>query len=342
MKCKYICLAAVLALSVGACDEKWEEEQYEQYVSFKAPVDNATVTRIRVKYNSEGTPYNLPLIVSGSKVNNRDLDVHVGVDSDTLQIYNREHFGEKRKDLWYKELPSSRYVFNPVVQIPAGEVSSLMKIVFDFNRLDFSEKWLLPLIVEDDPSYNYQSHPRMNFNNALLWITPFNDYSGTYQATSLNVYANGNNNKLNLSTRSAYVIDESSVFFYAGAIDENREDRKLFKIKATFHPDADFVPEDGSDKTGKGTVTLEAMNDIAGLDFQMSGQPTYTISENMDTERPVLLRKVITISNISYTFNDTKETTGSPVSYRVAGSMSLQRNINTIIPDEEFAIEWND
>lgn len=342
MKCKYICMAAALVLAVSACDKVWEEEQYEQYVSFKAPVDNTTVTRIRVKYNSEGTPYNLPLLVSGTTVNSRDLVVHVGVDSDTLAVYNREHFGEGRKDLWYQEMPASRYAFNPVIHIPAGEISSLMKIVFDFNGLDFSENWLLPLKVEDDTSYNYQSNPRLNYNNALLWITPFNDYSGAYQATSLNVYANGNNNKLNLSTRSAHVINEHSVFFYAGAIEENREDRKLFKIKATFHPDENFVPEEGSDKTGQGIVTLEAMNNIAGLDFRLNGQPTYTVTENMDSEKPVLMRRVVTISNISYTFNDTKETPGMPVSYRVTGSMSLQRNINTIIPDEEFAIEWND
>ena len=251
-------MVAVAALLFSSCSDKWDEEQYEQFVSFKAPTSKSTVTRIRVKYKNDVVHYKLPILVSGTTMNNRNLDVHVGVDSDTLRIYNQEHFGEGRKDLWFRELQPSRFLFNPVTRIPAGELSSLVDIQFNFSGLDFSDNWLLPLIVEDDPSYGYQSNPRLGYNNALLWLTPFNDYSGTYQATTLNVYAEGNPNKLNLSTRNAYVVDENSIFFYAGAIDENREDRKFFKIKATFHPDRDFVPDADSNKTGQGTVTLEA------------------------------------------------------------------------------------
>lgn len=336
----YACILAAFALSVSSCSDKWEEEQYEHYISFKAPTTNSTVTQLRVKYNQDGTHYRLPLIVSGSTNNDRDIDVHVGVDSDTLQIYNVEHFGEGRKDLWFKELSSQRYVFNPVTHISAGENTALVDIQLDFNGLDFSEKWVLPLIVEDDPSYGYQSHPRLGYNNALLWFTPFNDYSGTYQTTALSVYAGDNEAKLNLSTRNAYVVDENSIFFYAGAIDEDREDRKFFKLKAVFVPDPDFVQEEGSSIKSRGTVLVEPMNNIAKLNFYSESQPTYIIEENMDTERPLLLRRTLTIQGLKYTFNDPLETNGNVITYRVDGNMSLQRNINTAIPDEEFAIEW--
>ena len=188
------CAVCVLLATIS-CSEKWGREQYEQYVSFKAPVDSSTVTRIRVKYKDGGTLYRLPLLVSGTTVNNRDLNVHTAVDSDTLRIYNIEHFGEERQDLWFKEIEPSRFSFEPVTLIPAGEVSSLIDIKFDFNGLDFSDKWILPLIIEDDPSFNYRSNPRLGYNNALLWMTPFNDYSGTYQATALNVYVEGNKNR---------------------------------------------------------------------------------------------------------------------------------------------------
>lgn len=340
LKTIYACMA-VAALTLGSCiTDKWEEEQYAQFVSFKAPTSNSTVTQIRLKYRADSTHYRLPLIVSGTMNNGKDLDVHVGVDRDTLLIYNMQHFGEGRKDLWYKELSPSRYVFNPVTRIPAGENTALVDIQFDFHGLDFSEKWMLPLIVEDDPSYNYQSHPKMGFNNALLWLTPFNDYSGSYSSTALSVYANGDPSNIGVTSREAFVVDENSVFFYMGNVEDNRVDRKYFKLKATFHRDDSFVPTEGSNDVEAGTVTLEPMNPIAGMDFTQTGEPTYRVTETMDSERPTLMRRVTTISGINYTFNDPTRVEGVPISYRVTGLMSLQRNINTAIPDEEFSIEW--
>lgn len=332
-------LMAVTVLLSTSCNDKWDEEQYSQLVSFKAPESDNNVTRIRLKYRDDSVHYRLPLIVSGTMINQSDLDVHVGLDTDTLLAFNLTNFGEGREDLWYRELDESRYVFSPVTRIPAGECMALLDIQFDFRGLDFSENWMLPLVVEDDPSYNYHSHPKLGFNNALLWLTPFNDYSGTFQTTALKVCADHSNQQLTVSTREAYVVDENSVFFYAGAIDAGRPDRKFFKVKATFHPDETFVPEEGSTEVKKGTVTLEAMNPIAGMNFITEGIATYVVTENMDQDRPTLMRRVTTINDIKYSFYDSRESK-EPIFYEVNGTMSLQRNINTTIPDEEFAIEW--
>ncbi len=336
----YTCILAAATLMFGSCTEVDDKEQYEHYVSFKAPTTNSTVTQIRVKYKEEGIRYQLPLLVSGTKNNPSDLDVHVGLDSDTLQIYNMEHFGEERQDLWYRELGGSRYLFNPVTRIPAGENSSLIDIMLDFKGLDFSENWVLPLIVKDDPSYGYKSHPRLGYNNALLWFTPFNDYSGTYQATALNVKVVGDANRLPLQNRSSYVIDENSVFFYAGSIDENRSDRKLFKVKATFHNNDSYVPESGSEVKKKGTVELAAMSNIVNLNFLVNSTPTYEVRERMDSETPTTMIRTLVISGLNYSFSDPKKIPGQLVSYNVSGVMSLERRINITIPDEEFAIQW--
>ena len=339
----YACAAAALAgLAFAACTDKWEEEQYYQYVSFKAPESSsATVTRIRVKYKDGSVLYRLPLIVSGTMMNNRDLDVHVALDSDTLRDYNLTVFGEGRPDLWYRELDESRYSFPAVTRIPKGECTALVDIQFDFRGVDFSENWMLPLVVADDPSYGYQSHPKLGFNNALLWLTPFNDYSGTYQTTALEVYADNSGQRITVSTREARVVDENSVFFYAGCTDDGRPDRRDFKIKSTFHPDESFVPAEGSNEVMRGTVTLEAMNPTDELGFMLNSSPTFVTTELMDTERPVLMRRTTTIQNIDYTFYDASEST-VPIFYQVKGTMSLQRNINITIPDEEYAIEWDD
>lgn len=223
MKKKNISLLLVtLLVMLSSCSEFYSDEQYEHYVSFKAPT--STVSRIRLKYRKgQPSPYRLPLIVAGSTMNNKDIDVHVGIDNDTLDIYNYEHYYE-REDLYYKQLPENFYsIPNYDIHIPAGECQALMDINFNFNGLDLSEKWVLPLIIKDDPSYNYTSHPRKNFNNALLWITPFNDFSGNYGTTALNVFPEDTNKPLVVDTREAYVVDENTIFFYAGAIKEKRK-----------------------------------------------------------------------------------------------------------------------
>ena len=39
MKKIYICLSLLAVIVLGtACNNEWEDEQYEQYVSFKAPI----------------------------------------------------------------------------------------------------------------------------------------------------------------------------------------------------------------------------------------------------------------------------------------------------------------
>lgn len=335
-------MCVIITLILASCEDYWKGEQYEHFVSFKAPTDNSTVTRIRVKFKEDGVCYKLPLLVSGTTNNDKDLDVHVKVDNDTLSIYNREHFGDEHPELWYRQLEENRFLFNPITHIPAGENTSLIDIHLDFNGIDLSDNWVLPLIIEDDPSYDYQSHPRLGYNNALLWLTPFNDYSGNYQATALNVKINGDTKRLPLEKRESYVVDENSIFFYAGAIDESREDRKLFKLKATFQKDPSFIPEEGSELTQKGTVSLEVMNNAAGVDFFIYGNPTYEIKERMDSETPTTMIRTLTIKDLSYTFNDPKRVEGEIVSYQVDGSMTMERRINTTIPDEEYAIEWDD
>lgn len=317
----------LLLTMVASCNDSFEDEQYYHYVSFKAPA--TTVTQIRLKYKpDEKSVYHLPLIVSGTTVNQKNLEVHVGIDNDTLEIFNREHYYD-RTDLYYRQLEDNFYnIPSYDVSIPAGETQALMDIQFSFEGLDLSDKWVLPLIIKDSPSYNYKSNPRKNYNNALLWITPFNDFSGKYGSTNLSVYLGNSQKPIVEDTREAYVVDANTVFFYAGAVSETRPDRKKFKLYATFN----------SNTENSGTITLRADN--PDIKLNVNSQPTYTISEMMDSYRPYLLRRTVTIENLDYTFEDPWETEGYIANYKVKGTMTLQRNINTTIPDEEFAIEW--
>ena len=86
----YPLLAVLMVLFCAACNEEWTDEQYEHYVSFKAPMNYAKgVTDIYVKYKPNGmVTYQLPLIMSGSTMAGSDTEVQVAIDSDTLKSIN--------------------------------------------------------------------------------------------------------------------------------------------------------------------------------------------------------------------------------------------------------------
>ena len=246
----------------------------------------------------------------------------------TLDILNAARFG--REDLYYVALESNRYAFPSTVDIPAGTFSTLLDITFNLDNIDLFKKWVLPLSIADDPSYNYEGHPRKNYAKALLRVLPFNDYSGTYSTTAMQVYIKNRDGSIDKSeaipttTRTAYVVDENTVFFYAGAMDEDLIDRDKYKIKFHFEPD------------GEKLVKITSDNDKIKLN-QLK-ETSYTIAEVPDVTRPYLLHRYVTFS-VDYEFVD-YTSANEEIPYYVTGVLTLERNINTQIPDEDQAIEW--
>lgn len=311
----------------SSCNDEWKEEQYRRYVSFKAPLNEQGVTRIYVRYKEDSaTSYKLPLIVSGSTTNDKNMTVHVAVDPDTLATLNMERF-QSRTELYYRELGDEYFSMPQTVEIKAGENTSLLNIDFTLNGINLVDKWLLPLTIVDNSSYNYVAHPRKHYRKALLRVMPFNNYSGTYSGTALKTFLKGYEGDAAIvkSDVTVYVVDENTVFFYAGTVDENRTDRENYKIYASF------------DEQTK-QVTFTANN--PEMEFVVHGTPVFTIEENMDATRPYLLHRYITISKIDYNFTDYTSVPNASISYTVRGSLILERKINTQIPDEDQAIEW--
>lgn len=310
----------------SACNDEWTDEQFEKYVSFKAPITNEGVSDIYVRYKAdEKTTFKQPLIVSGSTTNDKNRTVYVAVDSDTLATLNYERF-QSREDFYYRELSSQYFTFPENVEIKAGENTSLMDIDFTLQDIDMVDKWVLPLTILDDPSYNYVANPRKHYRKALLRVNPFNDYSGTYSGTALKTVMEGYEEETPIvkADIKAYVVDENTIFFYAGNIDEDRQDRRNYKIYADF------------DETGG--VTLYADN--PDMNFQVNKDASFTITEQMDDIRPYLLHRYLTINNIDYQFSDYTMVPSVNINYKVSGSLILERRLNTQIPDEDQAIEW--
>ena len=328
MKKRYSLLFLLAALVwCSSCNDEWKDEQFEHYVSFKAPLDDDGVTQIHVRYKPDGVvTYQLPLIVSGSTTNNSNMTVHVAVDTDTLQTLNYQRF-QSREDLYYLDLDSKYFTMSDTVHIHAGENTSVLNINLTLGDIDLVDKWLLPLTIVNDPSYDYVANPRKNYSKALLRVMPFNDYSGTYSGTALKTFLKGYENDAAIvrSEIPVYVVNDSTVFFYAGTVDENRTDRRNYKIYASF-----------DNRTKRVILTAEDPN----INFQVNSTPVFVVEETMDATLPYLLHRYVTISQIDYNFTDYTTVPGATIDYTVRGSMILERKINTQIPDEDQAIEW--
>lgn len=319
-------LLLMVLFACNACNDEWKEEQFEHYVSFKAPLESEGVANIYVRYkDGQKTTFLQPLEVSGSTTNDGNLEVRVGVDADTLGILNYQRF-QTRQDFYYKQLDNGYFSIPQTVNIKSGENTALMAIDFSLKGIDMAEKWVLPLTILEDPAAKYKINPRKHYKKALLRVNPFNNYSGTYSGTALKVVMDGHESETPIvkSQIRSYVVDENTIFFYAGNIDEDRKDRKNYKVFATFNE--------------TGGVTFRAEN--PNMKFAVKKDASYTISEQMDAVRPYLLHRYITLNNVDYEFTDYTLVSTTAIKFKVSGSLILERQLNTQIPDEDQSIEW--
>lgn len=318
-------VASVLSVS---CNDEWKDEQYEQYVSFKAPIGGNGVTDIYVRYNAGGkVTYKLPVIISGSVSNNSSREVHVGVDTDTLGILNVARFG--REDLYYLPMKEEWYEFAETVNVPAGTSVTTMDVNFMLGDIDMSEKWVLPLTVTKEPSYNYVANPRKHYAKALLRVLPYNDFSGNYSTTTMQAFITGSSDPLVVNNRTAYVAGENSVFFYAGVMEETLINRRDYKIYFDFTKLTET----------SGNVIMRADNPKIKFEPASPEGVGYTISNVMDATRPYLMHRYLTF-NVDYKYVDYTSAPGVEIKYEVKGAITLERNINTQIPDDDQAFEW--
>lgn len=333
MKKKFIITAVLLPMiaCLFSCTEDWKDEQYEQTVSFKTSPTTLGVTDIYLRYKSGGeVTYELPLIVSGSTDNKSNLSVQIGIDSDTLATLNVEKYG-KRTELYFEQLPEKYYSFPKSVTIQKGTSEALLPITFNFDGIDLAEKYVLPLVILDSPDGNYKVNNHKYYKRALLHIIPFNDFSGVYSGTNLiGSISDESHNSLTQSEYRAYVVNDSTVFFYAGLRDEDFVDRRNYKVFLKFT----------NKKYRVNQYYCEMYAENPDMNLVVNSQPKYKIESEMDVTKTYLKHIYITISDIDYSFTDFTTIPNYQLSYHMTGSLALQRNLNTLIPDQDQGIEW--
>src|SRR5690606_41812439 len=96
-------VALLMVLMTMSCNDEWTDELYKELISCKAPLNEQGVSPIYLRYDADGIrEYDLPVIVSGYRTNDREISVNRGADNDTLGIMNKERF-QYRKDLHYNQ-----------------------------------------------------------------------------------------------------------------------------------------------------------------------------------------------------------------------------------------------
>lgn len=327
----YLILGMVLTICCTACNEEWEDEQYLHMASFKANVNAQGVTTTYVRFKPGGVvKYDLPVIMSGSTMTNKPYTIHFGLDPDTLKRLNIEQYGH-REELYFQQLPTKYYNMPESVEMPAGECVTTLPIEFTLDEtLDQADKWVLPLQILNDQSFDYQANPRKYYRRAMLRLLPFNDYSGTYDAAQYRIYLKPDEkNPFTISSQRAFVVDDRTIFIYAGTRDIDFLDRKLYKVFIRF-------PEKGSD-----SKELEVWSDNPEIELKLDEKLacSFTMTDEMDELKPYLKKVYITLF-LYYSFKDYTTVPGEKLEYKVEGSLAMQRNLNTLIPDEDQQIQW--
>lgn len=308
-----------------SCNEEWKGEQYVKYVSFVN--SGYTDTHLNTSTPDGVVHYQIPVVISGSSANDRDVTVTVALDPDTLDAYNQATYFT-RKDLYYLQLDEQLYSFpnGMTTVIPAGESEGTIAIDFRIGGLDLVDQYILPLKIASTSDYTIS--PIKYYKRTLMHIIPFNNFSGTYSATAANVTASGISDPITVATREVRYVSDSTVFFYAGLCDEKARDRANYKVQARFNADH--------------TLTLTADNPNIQLtpilqstdgNGQIVNRCVWTVNEEMDALQPYLLIRTITM-NLKYSYKDITNPTYS-VLYTVDGYYTLERRKNMQIPDED-------
>jgi hypothetical protein len=305
---KKVYLYTIVSLLTGsACNKEWTNELYTKEVSFV----KSGVVKVNAKYKSQGgiVTIKVPVILSGSTGNPDDLEVTIELDKDTLADLNFDRF-RLRKDLYFQELPQANYSFKSMTTvIPKGSLQGYFDLDLKMEGLD---------LINDNVS------KRRWFSKSIMHIIPFNDYSNRYSNAGLiwnRDVPQNNQTALTIPHRTAFVVNENTVFFFAGNIDEEAYDRAKYKIMAKFNADS--------------TVTLTAAD--ASIKFEQKAG-SYSISKKMDEVQPYLEKTYVTM-NLEYWYSDITNL-AFPINYRFVGPLTLEKVRNIQIPEEDQQVQF--
>jgi hypothetical protein len=219
-----------------------------------------------------------------------NVTVDLTVDIDTLEAYNFEKYRNSTA-LYYDLLPEDCYELeSSSVTLEAGSEYTLLPITFNIDKIDKYEDYVLPLTISSASGASIGKAP---YNTILMSIVLSNNYSGTYSSDAkLEDFTD--RTTLNLTqNRKLRVIDHSTVYFYAGNVSEDDEDKSDYIVQMTVNEDS--------------TLTLNALNPDIELEADESNiEDQINVVEQVVTADPKDHSKeyVLTKFYLSYEYKD--------------------------------------
>lgn len=298
----FICVSALVLMVNFSCNDELNDELFDKYVYFTKngwQDYNVDVTETGI------VEVPISIAVSGTSVNDRDVNVLLAVDADTLNGYNFDKY-KYQTDLYYSEFPANCYAFeNENVTILPGSEYVKAKVTIDMNKIeDIYADYVLPLAVKEVSAYTI-AKPK---NSKLLMRLLFrNNFSGTYSGDGKVVDVTNESKELRVGNKILYAMAANKCYFFAGHKDRNSTDRADYVVTITANP--------------AGDVKLEATN--PALNFtQERAEIEWTRKPHSTDPR---FEIVTTELNVQYTYKDLASEDNTIMRYK--GSMVMSRNV---------------
>lgn len=126
-----------------------------------------------LRVDSSGTATDSIQVQLGGPLLNKDVTVTIAVDNDGFNAFNADNNND------YQILPPQSYTIpNNKVTFKAGSRDENIYIQFNTKQIDFTKKYILPVIITDAQGQNISG----NFAASMYAIVEGNQYMGLYQS----------------------------------------------------------------------------------------------------------------------------------------------------------------
>lgn len=216
-KNKYLYYISILLIVwiLPSCNDELDNELFHKFVylssngwqSYEIPVDENNMAYL-----------NVYLGVNGTSENDKNIEVKLEADPDTLEGYNFDKY-RYQTEYYYPQLPQQCYSFDKEsYTIPAGEIKNAAVINIDLTKIEnpYTE-YVLPLKIASTTGLEKGED---EYTKVLANILFTNPYSGQFSGNgTLKEEGNTNSNDwLNVSGIKLYATSVNSCYMYAGSV----------------------------------------------------------------------------------------------------------------------------
>lgn len=177
----------------------------------------------------------ITVAVNGSSTLDRDIEVDLAINPDTLEGYNWEKYRNDRS-LYHELLPEDCYSFvGENIVIKAGTEYTDIPIRFNLDKINKEKNYVLPISIVSTSEYSVATP---NYSTVLMHIVLSNAYSGTYSLSgTVKEIATGDFIDVRMS-RTLRIVDPKTVSLYAGNTSERVTNREKYRINMTVNADS--------------------------------------------------------------------------------------------------------